>query len=66
MGQLTINNRFDGTDVIRRILQSFQTPELGISYVLEIGIQPRKGAVKEAFNHVWGGGLIEVVRGPRS
>jgi hypothetical protein len=47
-------------------MPSFQTPELGVSYVLEIGISPKKGAVKEAFNHVWGGGLIEVVLGPRT
>lgn len=41
------------------------TPEIGITYVLEVGIQPNTGSVKEAFKHVWGGGLIEVVLGSR-
>jgi hypothetical protein len=66
LGQLTVHSHFAGTEVVRKLMPSFQTPELGVSYVLEIGISPKKGAVKEAFNHVWGGGLIEVVLGPRA
>jgi hypothetical protein len=41
------------------------TPEVGITYVLEIGLQPNAGSVKEAFKHVWGGGMVEVVLGSR-
>jgi hypothetical protein len=41
------------------------TPEIGVTYVLEVGLQPNAGSVKEAFKHVWGGGMVEVVLGAR-
>jgi hypothetical protein len=41
------------------------TPEIGITYVLEVGLQPHAGSVKEAFKHVWGGGMVEIVLGAR-
>jgi hypothetical protein len=47
------------------MVQSFNTPDIGITYVLEVGIQPKRGAVKEAFEHLWGGGIVEVVLGNR-
>jgi len=64
LGELTIDVKA-GPDMHRRLLQSFQTPEIGVSYVLEVGLQPNKGSVREAFEHVWGGGLIEVVHGAK-
>lgn len=54
-----------GWEISKRLIQSFQTPEISVSYVLEVGLQPRQGAVREAFEHVWGGGLVEIVHGPR-
>jgi len=65
LGQLTISFPASGPELLRRLVQSFMTPEIGITYVLEVGIQPNTGSVKEAFKHVWGGGLIEVVLGAR-
>ena len=65
LGQLTLNPPTQGLPTFRTLLQSFSTPEMAISYVLEVGIQPKKGAVKEAFSHIWGGGLVEVVLGSR-
>jgi hypothetical protein len=65
LGQLTIQFPSSGPELLRRLVQSFMTPEIGITYVLEVGIQPNTGSVKEAFKHVWGGGLIEVVLGAR-
>jgi hypothetical protein len=65
LGELTIQFPVSGPELLRRLVQSFMTPEIGITYVLEVGIQPNAGSVKEAFNHVWGGGLIEVVLGSR-
>lgn len=65
LGQLTISPKISGTEVARRMVQSFNTPDIGITYVLEIGIQPRPGAVREAFDHVWGGGIVEVVLAPK-
>jgi hypothetical protein len=65
LGQLTIQFPSSGPELLRRLVQSFMTPEIGITYVLEVGIQPNSGSVKEAFKHVWGGGLIEVVLGAR-
>jgi len=65
LGQLTISFPASGPELLRRLVQSFMTPEIGITYVLEVGIQPNTGSVKEAFKHVWGGGLIEVVLGSR-
>ncbi|GFZ50340.1 hypothetical protein JCM24511_08097 [Saitozyma sp. JCM 24511] len=65
LGQLTIEARCGGNKIVPKMIQSFQTPELSVSYSLEIGIRPRNGTVKEAFKHVWGGGLIEVVVGSR-
>ncbi|WVF71919.1 hypothetical protein IAT40_006729 [Kwoniella sp. CBS 6097] len=50
-------------DILRRLIQSFATPELTLTYVVEVTILPKKGAVKEAFGHVWGGGIVEVVLG---
>ncbi|WRT67422.1 uncharacterized protein IL334_004393 [Kwoniella shivajii] len=52
-------------DVLRRLIQSFIVPEMTLTYVLEIGIEPKKGAVKENFQHIWGGGVVEVVLGRR-
>ncbi|ORX33832.1 hypothetical protein BD324DRAFT_638806 [Kockovaella imperatae] len=66
LGQLTLNLPETGPILLRTLVQSFMTPEIGVTYVLEVGLQPKSGAVKEAFTHVWGGGLIEVVLGPRS
>jgi len=63
LGELTIPHKITGTDVVRRMVQSFNTPDIGITYVLEVGIQPKRGAVKEAFEHLWGGGIVEVVLG---
>ncbi|WWD16181.1 hypothetical protein CI109_100606 [Kwoniella shandongensis] len=51
--------------VLRGLMQSFNTPEIGVTYVLEVGIEPKKGSVKESYGHVWGGGIIEVVLGAR-
>jgi len=65
LGQLTIQFPSSGPELLRRLVQSFMTPEIGITYVLEVGIQPNAGSVKEAFKHVWGGGLVEVVLGSR-
>jgi hypothetical protein len=65
LGELTIPHKITGTDVVRRMVQSFNTPDIGITYVLEVGIQPKRGAVKEAFEHLWGGGIVEVVLGNR-
>lgn len=65
LGQLTIQFPSSGPELLRRLVQSFMTPEIGITYVLEVGIQPNSGSVKEAFKHVWGGGLVEVVLGSR-
>ena len=65
LGQLTIQFPSSGPELLRRLVQSFMAPEIGITYVLEVGIQPNSGSVKEAFKHVWGGGLIEVVLGAR-
>jgi len=66
LGQLKVNLPQNGPSVLRNLVQSFMSPEIGISYVLEIGLQPKNGAVKEAFGHVWGGGLVEVVLGHRN
>ena len=71
LGQLTIhspgsNSNSSTHDYIKRLTQSFMTPEIGVTYVMEIGLQPRSGSVKEAFKHVWGGGLVEVVLGART
>ncbi|KAK6903239.1 hypothetical protein I203_108504 [Kwoniella mangroviensis CBS 8507] len=53
-----------GTELLRKLMvQSFIVPEMTLTYVLEIGIEPRRGSVKENFGHVWGGGVIEVVWG---
>jgi len=65
LGQLTITSPSAGPELLRRLVQSFMTPEIGITYVLEVGIQPNTGSVKEAFKHVWGGGMVEVVLGAR-
>ena len=68
LGQLTIlppANSGPSMTSFRTLVQSFSAPEISISYVLEVGLQPRKGAVREAFSHVWGGGLVEVVLGSR-
>lgn len=65
LGQLTISYPTAGPELLRRLVQSFMTPEIGITYVLEVGLQPNAGAVKEAFKHVWGGGMVEVVLGAR-
>ena len=66
LGQIKLNLPQSGPSILRNLVQSFMAPEIGISYVLEIGLQPKNGAVKEAFGHVWGGGLIEVVLGHRN
>ena len=66
LGQLTLQLPTQGPALLRNLVQSFMSPEIGISYVLEVGLQPKNGAVKEAFSHVWGGGLIEVVLGHRN
>lgn len=65
LGQLTITYPVTGPELLRRLVQSFMTPEIGITYVLEVGLQPNPGSVKEAFKHVWGGGMVEVVLGAR-
>jgi hypothetical protein len=65
LGHLTITPKITGTDVARRMVQSFNTPDIGITYVLEVGIQPKVGAIRENFDHVWGGGIVEVVLAPR-
>jgi hypothetical protein len=66
LGQVKLNLPQNGPSILRNLIQSFMAPEIGISYVLEIGLQPKNGAIKEAFGHVWGGGLIEVVLGHRT
>ncbi|WWC89850.1 uncharacterized protein L201_004778 [Kwoniella dendrophila CBS 6074] len=54
-------------DLIRKLMiQSFIVPEMTLTYVLEVGIEPKKGSVRENFTHVWGGGVVEVVLGRRS
>ena len=63
LGELKLNLPMRGPDALRRLIGSFMTPEIGISYLLEVGLQPKQGSIKEAFKHVWGGGLIEVVVG---
>nr|XP_019013837.1 uncharacterized protein I206_01911 [Kwoniella pini CBS 10737]OCF52618.1 hypothetical protein I206_01911 [Kwoniella pini CBS 10737] len=69
-GSITLkpfNTSNSGNDLIRRLLiQSFVIPEMTLTYVLEVGIEPKKGSVKENFTHVWGGGVIEVVLGRRT
>ena len=65
LGHLTITPKITGTDVARRMVQSFNTPDIGITYVLEVGIQPKVGAIRENFDHVWGGGIVEVVLAPK-
>lgn len=65
LGQLTLKLPSHGPAHVRNMIQSFFTPEVGISYLVEVGLQPKNGAVKEAFTHVWGGGIIEVVLGHR-
>lgn len=65
-GQLTIDLPNQTPTMYRTLIQSYQTPEVGISYVIEVGLQPKQGAIKEAFSHIWGGGLIEVVLGHRT
>lgn len=65
LGQLTIAYPVVGPELLRRLVQSFMTPEIGITYVLEVGLQPNAGSVKEAFKHVWGGGMVEIVLGAR-
>lgn len=65
LGQLTISYPASGPELLRRLVQSFMTPEIGITYVLEVGLQPNGGSVKEAFKHVWGGGMVEIVLGAR-
>lgn len=65
LGQLTISYPASGPELLRRLVQSFMTPEIGITYVLEVGLQPKAGSVKEAFKHVWGGGMVEIVLGAR-
>ncbi|ORY29960.1 hypothetical protein BCR39DRAFT_530320 [Naematelia encephala] len=62
MGIVYVNSHLD---THRRLVQSFVGPDISVQYVLEIAVQPRKGAVREAFGHVWGGGLVEVVMGAR-
>ena len=64
LGQLQINPPNSGA-MFKSLVQSFSTPEVTITYVLEVGLQPNPGPVREAFGHVWGGGLIEVVLGAR-
>ncbi|WWC60810.1 uncharacterized protein I303_103386 [Kwoniella dejecticola CBS 10117] len=69
-GNITIkpfnSSSHSGNDLIRRLLiQSFVVPEMTLTYVLEVGIEPKKGSVKENFTHVWGGGVVEVVLGRR-
>lgn len=65
LGQLTVTYPATGPELLRRLVQSFMTPEIGITYVLEVGLQPKAGSVKEAFKHVWGGGMVEIVLGAR-
>lgn len=65
LGQVTLKLPSSGPMHVRNLIQSFYTPEVGISYLVEVGLQPKNGAVKEAFSHVWGGGIIEVVLGHR-
>jgi hypothetical protein len=65
LGQLTISCPPSGPELLRRLVQSYMTPEIGVTYVLEVGLQPNAGSVKEAFKHVWGGGMVEVVLGAR-
>jgi hypothetical protein len=65
LGQLTIHFPVAGPELLRRLVQSYMTPEIGVSYVLEVGLQPNPGSVREAFKHVWGGGMVEVVLGAR-
>jgi len=60
LGELKINV---GTQLHRTLVQSFSTPEIAVNYVVEVGLQPHQGAVREAFEHVWGGGVVEVVLG---
>jgi hypothetical protein len=60
LGQLIVQSRFTGTDVVQKVLQSFQSPDMGVSYVFEISIQPRKGSVKEGCDQRWGVGRVEV------
>ncbi|KAK4689759.1 hypothetical protein P7C73_g334, partial [Tremellales sp. Uapishka_1] len=64
-GLMTIDLPTNGPETLKRLIQSFQTPEITITYVIEVGIAPRSGAVKEAFAHMWGGGIVEVVLGAR-
>ena len=66
LGHLTITPKITGTDVARRMVQSFNTPDIGITYVLEVGIQPKVGAIRENFDHVWGGGIVEIVLAPKT
>jgi hypothetical protein len=50
LGQLTIESRYGRNEIVRKMVQSFQTPELSVSYRIAIGIHPRNGTLKEDFN----------------
>ncbi|KAL7424208.1 hypothetical protein Q5752_001794 [Cryptotrichosporon argae] len=60
VGQLTLTAPTIG-QLKRQVVQSFHCRELVVGYVLEVAIRPKAGAVREAFGHVWGGGMVEVV-----
>ncbi|OXG21708.1 hypothetical protein C366_01391 [Cryptococcus neoformans Tu401-1] len=53
-------------DLKSKLIQSFNTPEIAVTYIIQIGVQPKGsegsgGKLKDG--HVWGGGLVEVVWG---
>ncbi|RXK42017.1 hypothetical protein M231_00738 [Tremella mesenterica] len=68
LGQIKIINSFPTpyslynlNTIPNPLLPSFVTPEIGVSYVVEIGIEPKDHP--KVLNHVWGGGVMEVIRG---
>lgn len=49
-----------------KLIQSFNTPEIAVTYIIQIGVQPKGSGEhggKAKDGHVWGGGLVEVVWG---
>ncbi|WVQ71882.1 hypothetical protein IAR50_001424 [Cryptococcus sp. DSM 104548] len=51
------------SESMRKMIQSFNTPDFTVLYMMTVGIQPRKGAVKENFGFMYGRAMVEVVWG---
>ncbi|ODO10936.1 hypothetical protein I350_01535 [Cryptococcus amylolentus CBS 6273] len=68
---ITVHGRLDvqlpttiaTSDSMRKMVQSFNTPDFTVLYMMTVGIQPKKGAVKEYFGFMYGRAMVEVVWG---